>query len=574
MKRRTLNREYIQLLAGAGIVIGALTGCGGGGSAGTTTPEASTTQNTSDTTAPSVLGLTPTDGEGDVEPNKVLSAIFSEDMFAVTVDDAGFALNGGGSDVSGTVDFDPLTNVATFTPATPLALLTTYTATLNNTITDLSGNALPQESVSFTTRDGAWGEAEAIEFEEGDAHSPRVSVDDNGNAIAIWAHWIAGDNYIMVSHYTVGSGWGTPMIIDNSSSSTSNPAVAMDSQGNGIAAWGKHDGTRMNIWASYYNADSQSWGVAVLIENDDTFDAGKPSVMFDINGEALAMWTVYNSLWVRRYDAETSSWGTPEAIDNDDSGQVTSYDIGIDGQGNIMAVWSQYNGSIPYRHNIWAKRYSIEAAQWGTAELLENNDVIDAMDPSVDVDAHGNALVVWNTVEGIYDSIWANYYDVDDDSWSAPTLLEAEDGWADKPSVALDDNGNGYAVWTQYSGAGFTGALDVKLNSFDADSGWATATTLDTAVNQTYQSPQIALDNTGNGLVLWGQANDESRAEIWGSRYRVGTGWATPEALAQHAALGAYSPRISVNKYGVGVAVWEYEDNDEEFGNIWSSHFE
>ncbi len=43
--------------------------------------------------------------------------------------------------ISGSVSFDGISNVAIFTPSNPFSILTTYTATLSTAITDLSGNA-------------------------------------------------------------------------------------------------------------------------------------------------------------------------------------------------------------------------------------------------------------------------------------------------------------------------------------------------------------------------------------------------------------------------------------------------
>ncbi len=63
------------------------------------------------------------------------------------------------------MSFDVLTNIATFSPNTRLALLHTYTASLSGTITDLSGNTLSPQSWSFSIRDGAWGSEGGIDSE-------------------------------------------------------------------------------------------------------------------------------------------------------------------------------------------------------------------------------------------------------------------------------------------------------------------------------------------------------------------------------------------------------------------------
>jgi hypothetical protein len=139
-----------------------------------------------DTVAPTVSSTTPLDLATSVARDSTITATFNEDMFATTVDANSFTLAKSGT-VDGTVTFEPNTNVATFTPNRELAIHATYTATLSTDITDLSGNPLIENaSWSFTTAEGTWGTHELIETNTGSADSPKVAVDNNGNAIAVW----------------------------------------------------------------------------------------------------------------------------------------------------------------------------------------------------------------------------------------------------------------------------------------------------------------------------------------------------------------------------------------------------
>jgi hypothetical protein len=151
---------------------------------------------------PSVTDTTPRDGATQVVRNTTVSATFDEDIFGATVDDTSFSLMGNRR-TSGTVSFDGATNVATFTPRSDLALLTSYTATLTTAITDLVGNALSGDySWSFTTADGVWGRAEQIDNNTtADISSPQVGIDANGTAVAIWNQSVGTVSHIRVSRF-------------------------------------------------------------------------------------------------------------------------------------------------------------------------------------------------------------------------------------------------------------------------------------------------------------------------------------------------------------------------------------
>ncbi len=111
-----------------------------------------TTGATTDTAAPTVTSTNPADNAIGVNLDASVNATFDEPMDASTINLATFTLTGPGSTVvAGKVSYDVPFNIATFTPTSPLASSTTYTATISNGAKDLAGNALASTSWTFTT---------------------------------------------------------------------------------------------------------------------------------------------------------------------------------------------------------------------------------------------------------------------------------------------------------------------------------------------------------------------------------------------------------------------------------------
>jgi Bacterial Ig-like domain len=104
-----------------------------------------------DTTAPTVTDTEPADEATDVAATITsINATFSEAVQGV--DDTTFTLSQGDDTlVEGTVTYDSQSNTTTFTPSSDLQPGTTYTATLNSGITDLTDNPLEATQWSFTT---------------------------------------------------------------------------------------------------------------------------------------------------------------------------------------------------------------------------------------------------------------------------------------------------------------------------------------------------------------------------------------------------------------------------------------
>lgn len=111
-----------------------------------------TTGATADTTPPTVTAFTPASGATGVGTTSAVTATFSEAMNAATISTTTFELRAGGAPVAAAVTYNSGTRVATLTPSAPLAVSTTYTATVMAGVTDAAGNAMTgNQSWSFTT---------------------------------------------------------------------------------------------------------------------------------------------------------------------------------------------------------------------------------------------------------------------------------------------------------------------------------------------------------------------------------------------------------------------------------------
>lgn len=98
-----------------------------------------------DTVAPTVTSMRPVHVATGVA---AITASFSEAMNASTITAATFSVSGpGATAVTGTVAYSATTHVATFTPNSPLASGTPFTATITTGVQDVAGNPLARQRV-------------------------------------------------------------------------------------------------------------------------------------------------------------------------------------------------------------------------------------------------------------------------------------------------------------------------------------------------------------------------------------------------------------------------------------------
>ncbi len=542
-------------------VVAFVAACGGG----------STTS--SDTTALLLSSTSPADGAIDVARDAVVSAEFNEDILNTSVDESSVQLMLNDEAVEGTVSFDALSNTASLTPSSELALLGEYTATVTTGIADLSGNSLSaDQSWSFTVSDGMWGIAELIEADDDYAFGPQIAFDASGNALAVWRQ-SDGTNYnILSNRYSAESGdWDATVVLieEGNDGNAAAPQIAIDASGNALAVWVQSDGTNYNIYSNRYSAES-GWdaATAVLIEEGNDGHASTPQIAIDASGNALAVWRQYDgtnyNILSNYYSAELGYWdATAELIEAGD-GFAEYPQIAIDASGNALAVWRQSDGA---NYNIYSNRYSAGSG-WGIAELIETGDG-QAYFPQIVIDASGNALAVWFQHDGTRYNIWSNRYSADS-GWNAAAavLIETGDGDAEFPQIAIDASGNALVVWRQSDGTNY----NIYSNRYSAGSGWGIAELIEAGDGQA-ESPQIAIDASGNALAVWVQT-DGTYNSVYSNRYSAESGWDAAEAeLIEDGNDGdAYNPQIAIDASGNALAVWRQYDGTNY--NIWSNRFD
>ena len=113
--------------------------------------------SSSDGTPPTVVSTKPATGAIGVAVSSTITATFGEVVQGLTVNPSTFTLkNSGGTSISGLVTLSSDGRTGIFTPSSPLAFSTSYTATVRG-VRDLAGNTMiTAKSWSFTTTSSAF----------------------------------------------------------------------------------------------------------------------------------------------------------------------------------------------------------------------------------------------------------------------------------------------------------------------------------------------------------------------------------------------------------------------------------
>jgi len=519
-----------------------LSGCGGGSDNESSSAGGGGNE---DITAPIISNTSPVDNANDAALNSIVTATFNEDILSTSVNATSFTLakTSGGITI-GSISFDGSSNIASFTPTDALSKSTTYTATLNINITDLSGNALASNyNWSFTTVGGGWRNAEPIETDFPSATKPQIAINNNGKALAVWEQ----DDNIMANRFD-GTSWGTAEPIEASAGPATFPQIIIDSNGKALAVWQQDN----KIMANRF--DGTIWGTAESID-ENMENPNSPQIAIDDNGNALAVWQAIDltgyKIMANHFDG--SSWGTAEQIVAN-SASKSMPQVAINNNGKALAVWRQRN-LTGNGFKIWANHFN--GSSWGTSEPIETSSSTSVTPPQIAIDNNGNALTVWE--QG--NDIMANRFDGTSSSWGTDEPIEADAGRAVTPQITFDNNGNALAVWSQLGDTYF----NIMSNRFDGtSSSWGTSEQIETGADHS-TTPQIAIDNNGNAIAVWMQSTlimtNHFNGTIWGVFEQIGAGGRFTS-----------SPQIAIDNNGNALAVWQQADFSTI--NIMASRFE
>lgn len=416
-----------------------------------------------------------------------------------------------------------------------------------------------------------WQAAQLIETDDtGDASSPHIALDPSGKGQAVWAQSDGIHSNIWANRYSPSEGWATAGLLEtDDTGNASSPQIALDAQGNGLAVWRQYDGISYNIWANRYT-QSGGWELAELIENDDA-DPTDPEIALDTNGNGLVVWSgsksyppnLYYVIMANRY-TPAGGWETDQCIFDDFLLYSYSPRVAMDANGNGLAVWHTFSvlgaTRAPPADSFMFSRYTPEGG-WEMPHFLNGYGY---QRIRISLDANGNGMAVMIGDSGIL----ARRYTPEGGWEELKKISNGDSGTSpdSAPQIALDPNGDGLAVWSQSDGT----RSNIWSSRYTQAAGWELAELVEIDDAGDTQESQVVLNARGDGLAVWSQS-DGTRFNIWANRYTSTDGWEGAELIETDDTGDAVEPQLALSDNGYGVAVWSQSDGTRY--NIWANTF-
>lgn len=379
-------------------------------------------------------------------------------------------------------------------------------------------------------------------FTNGSQADPAVAVeaDVDGDFIITWRGNSPDDsgNGVFAQRYSAdGTPNGSEFQVTNSSSQG---AVAVDGDGDFIITWTGQDADSAGVLAQRYSADGTPDGSEFQVNTLTTNSQSDPAVAVDGDGNFIITWESYgygqdvreNGILAQRYNADGTSNGdefkvnTFDNVDTVTTGSQSDPAVAVDGNGNFIITWSNPAGQDGDLSGVFAQRYNADGTPNGSEFQVNTFTTGEQFNSAVAIDGDGNFIITWDSYggqDGDSTGVFAQRYNAD----GSPNGSEFQvntftTGFQGEPDVAVDRDGDFIITWTSDGQDG--DALGIFAQYYNADgSPNGSEFQVNTFTTDSQAGSAVAVDESGDFVITWsgiGQGGD-NYGDVFAQRYRV-----------------------------------------------------
>ncbi|MFG1690702.1 metallophosphoesterase [Gemmatimonadota bacterium] len=311
----------------------------------------------------------------------------------------------------------------------------------------------------------------------------------------------------------------------------------------------------------------------MTVNIDDERHQRRPAVARSSGGRSVVVWEDDSSgtervyqIYARTFDVHGCPWPVQFVVNAESAGDQRKPDVAMDDQGNYVVVWRDESDETG--RPIKMRGFNADGTEWLPQQSvhLDSEGFAIRDNPAVAMNGAGDFVVVWQETESPVSfqqnlEIRMRGFPADGDPWTEPVTVNTDpSGQQSMPDVAIDDSGNAVVVWQDESEES---GHPIRMRGLDADGDeWLPQQSLDCESDACpYQgNPAAAMNGAGDFVVVWQEAsapfpaNFEIRMQGFQSS---GTPWPDAITVNSDQTRVQSNPATAMNDEGRIVVVWE-----------------
>jgi hypothetical protein len=257
---------------------------------------------------------------------------------------------------------------------------------------------------------GEWSEPVGLSDDSLVAVSPQLAVDPDGNVTAAWVlNTASRDDGIVQSKTRPADGAWSAEAVDVSGENglASVPRIAVDAEGDATAVWQQQDIAAPSGFRRFVQTAERvdgTWSEPLSLSREDGLGQN-PELTVDPEGNATAIWSLTVPLSTEprllqgRSRTPDGSWGEPFSLVSKTSGLSEpgelDYQLQADPQGNVTAAWTAWAGST----FVTRSAHFAAGVGWSVPVTISVASGYSIW-PRLAVDPQGHATVLWSEFRG------------------------------------------------------------------------------------------------------------------------------------------------------------------------------
>lgn len=212
--------------------------------------------------------------------------------------------------------------------------------------------------------DGDWGELIEIKTVSRDdwKGAPQLVADREGKVTAVWAQEDSGRSTIWAARRDPKQGWSQAIRLESEAAIEAlDPQISIDPSGRVAAVWRRQGGdARQALVATRLDSEPMAARPIVVPRNRGTLHASPPAIVSDPNGNLSVIWTeddgTTTNIWANYFDATAQAFGVPRLVEQNGPGAARGPVALRDEAGNAVVLWTQVEGDLTH---LWYARQTL-----------------------------------------------------------------------------------------------------------------------------------------------------------------------------------------------------------------------
>ncbi|UCE37555.1 MAG: fibronectin type III domain-containing protein [Thermoplasmata archaeon] len=363
------------------------------------------------------------------------------------------------------------------------------------------------------------------------------------------------------------------------------PSVAMDPEGNFIIAWNSYqqDGNNWGVFAQRYDSNGNPLGGDFQVNTYTAGGQAAPSVAINSTGHFVIAWSGSGTgdgggIFAQRYNSSGDPQGGEFRVNTYTTDNQRLASAAMDSNGNFVIAWES-NLQDGSEEGIYAQLYNKDGNPIGTEIQVNTYTANDQEYPSAAMDANGNFVITWHSVEqdGSSYGIYAQCYD----SGGIPIKGEFRvnsftSSYQYYPSVARNSLGDFVIVWAGVGSGGgsYENVYAQRYNDIGEPVGGEFKVNTYTTNRQHF--PSVAIDSNSNFVIAWeSEGQDGSGYGIYAQRFdNSGNPLDVEFRVNSHKTNDQRAPSTGMDPNGNFVIAWQSKNQDGSEEGIFAQRYD